>query len=80
MFSLCLLIYICHQLKGQVLYNGEELSPSTSGYMCAYVSQHDLHHAEMTVRETLNFSGAMLGTNDEFGKTNVLFCTVTSVR
>nr|CAD1840726.1 unnamed protein product [Ananas comosus var. bracteatus] len=54
------------KLKGQVLYNGEELSPSTSGYMCAYVSQHDLHHAEMTVRETLNFSGAMLGTNDEF--------------
>lgn len=24
---------------------------------CAYISQHDLHHGEMTVRETLDFSG-----------------------
>jgi len=35
----------------------------------AYVSQYDLHHAEMTVRETINFSSKMLGTNNEFGKT-----------
>ena len=28
---------------------------------CAYISQHDLHHGEMTVRETLDFSGRCLG-------------------
>lgn len=28
---------------------------------CAYVSQHNLHHGEMTVRETLDFAGRCLG-------------------
>lgn len=28
---------------------------------CAYISQHDLHHGEMTVRETMDFSGRCLG-------------------
>jgi len=28
---------------------------------CAYISQHNLHHGEMTVRETLDFSGRCLG-------------------
>lgn len=51
------------------MYNGEEMNHSTPQYLRAYVSQYDLHHAEMTVRETINFSSKMFGTNNEFGKT-----------
>nr|ACR35626.1 unknown [Zea mays] len=40
---------------------------STSQHLCAYVSQNDLHHPEMTVRETINFASNMLGANNEFG-------------
>nr|CAB3481629.1 unnamed protein product [Digitaria exilis] len=56
------------QFKGKVFYNGEEMNASTPQYLRAYVSQYDLHHAEMTVRETIDFSSKMLGTNNEFGK------------
>lgn len=44
------------------------MNASTPQYLRAYVSQYDLHHAEMTVRETIDFSSKMLGTNNEFGK------------
>nr|CAD59576.1 PDR-like ABC transporter [Oryza sativa Japonica Group] len=57
------------KMKGKVTYNGEEVNSSTPQYLHAYVSQYDLHHAEMTVRETIDFSSKMLGTNNEFGKT-----------
>ncbi|KAL6865260.1 hypothetical protein ACP4OV_016411 [Aristida adscensionis] len=53
------------KFKGKILYNGESGS-STPAYLHAYVGQHDLHHAEMTVRETINFSSKMLGASDEF--------------
>ncbi|KAJ4803787.1 ABC transporter G family member 45 [Rhynchospora pubera] len=52
--------------KGKIMYNGEELNSSTPQYMKAYVSQYDLHHPEMTVRETLNFSSHLLETNHAF--------------
>ncbi|XP_038973873.1 ABC transporter G family member 45-like [Phoenix dactylifera] len=54
------------KFTGRVTYNGEELSPSTPQCVRAYVSQHDLHHAEMTVRDTLDFSGRMFGTSKIF--------------
>ncbi|ONM03564.1 ABC transporter G family member 34 [Zea mays] len=54
------------KFKGKVMYNGEEMNHSTPQYLRAYVSQYDLHHAEMTVRETINFSSKMFGTNNEF--------------
>ncbi|OEL31258.1 ABC transporter G family member 45 [Dichanthelium oligosanthes] len=54
------------KFKGKVFYNGEEMSSSAPQYLRAYVSQYDLHHAEMTVRETIDFSSKMLGTNNEF--------------
>ncbi|EMS49680.1 ABC transporter G family member 38 [Triticum urartu] len=57
------------KLKGKVMYNGEEVNSSTPQYLHAYISQYDLHHAEMTVRETIDFSSKMLGTNNEFGET-----------
>lgn len=34
----------------------------------AYISQHDLHIAEMTVRETLAFSARCQGTGPRYGK------------
>lgn len=49
------------------MYNGQT-SSSTPQYLCAYVSQNDLHHPEMTVRETINFASNMLGANNEFGR------------
>uniref|UniRef100_A0A0D9XAF4 ABC transporter domain-containing protein n=1 Tax=Leersia perrieri TaxID=77586 RepID=A0A0D9XAF4_9ORYZ len=53
-------------MKGKVTYNGQEVNSSTPQYLHAYISQYDLHHAEMTVRETIDFSSKMLGTNNEF--------------
>ncbi|KAG2642464.1 hypothetical protein PVAP13_2KG271820 [Panicum virgatum] len=53
------------KLQGKVFYNGKS-RPSTPHYLCSYVSQHDLHHAEMTVREIINFSSNLLGSNNEF--------------
>lgn len=50
------------------MYNGEDLNSSMPQHMKAYVSQFDLHHPEMTVRETLNFSCHLLETNNAFGK------------
>ncbi|GJN28742.1 hypothetical protein PR202_gb16901 [Eleusine coracana subsp. coracana] len=55
------------QFHGKVTYNGESCT-STPHYLCAYVSQYDLHHAEMTVRETIGFASNMLGANNEFGE------------
>ncbi|XP_020691517.1 ABC transporter G family member 45 isoform X1 [Dendrobium catenatum] len=54
------------KISGKVTFNEQELKPSTSEQLCMYVSQHDLHHAEMTVRDTLNFSSHMFGTNKAF--------------
>ncbi|KAL5229992.1 hypothetical protein ABZP36_028768 [Zizania latifolia] len=54
------------KMKGKVMYNGEEVNSSTPQYLHAYIGQYDLHHAEMTVRETIDFSSKMLGTNNEF--------------
>lgn len=33
---------------------------------CSYVGKHDLHHGEMTVRETLNVSGSFLGIGTKY--------------
>ncbi|KAG8087771.1 hypothetical protein GUJ93_ZPchr0010g9291 [Zizania palustris] len=54
------------KMKGKVMYNGVEVNSSTAQYLHAYIGQYDLHHAEMTVRETIDFSSKMLGTNNEF--------------
>ncbi|CAI9097793.1 OLC1v1034285C1 [Oldenlandia corymbosa var. corymbosa] len=48
--------------SGKVTYCGHEMNDFIPQRTCAYVSQHDLHHGEMTVRETLDFSGRCLGT------------------
>lgn len=43
----------------------EEFVPQRSS---AYISQHDVHIGEMTVRETLAFSGRCQGVGTRYGK------------
>lgn len=47
-------------------YNGHELSEFVPQRTCAYISQDDLHHGEMTVRETLDLSGRCLGVGTRY--------------
>ncbi|XP_073127803.1 pleiotropic drug resistance protein 2-like isoform X2 [Henckelia pumila] len=47
--------------SGKITYCGHELREFIPQRTCAYISQHDLHHGEMTVRETLNFSCRCFG-------------------
>ncbi|XP_050210478.1 pleiotropic drug resistance protein 2-like [Mercurialis annua] len=49
------------RVTGRVSYCGHEMHEFVPQRTCAYISQHDLHHGEMTVRETLDFSGRCLG-------------------
>lgn len=43
----------------------DEFVPQRSA---AYVSQHDLHMAELTVRETVSFSAKCQGVGHHYGK------------
>ncbi|XP_041014876.1 pleiotropic drug resistance protein 1-like [Juglans microcarpa x Juglans regia] len=49
------------KFSGNVTYNGHEMREFVPQRTAAYVSQHDLHIAEMTVRETLAFSARCQG-------------------
>uniref|UniRef100_A0A3Q7GZ29 ABC transporter domain-containing protein n=1 Tax=Solanum lycopersicum TaxID=4081 RepID=A0A3Q7GZ29_SOLLC len=48
-------------ISGRVTYNGHDLKEFVPQRTAAYVSQRDSHIAEMTVRETLEFSGRCQG-------------------
>ncbi|KAI3740632.1 hypothetical protein L2E82_31102 [Cichorium intybus] len=50
------------KVEGKVTYNGHTLKEFVPQRTCAYVSQHDVHVAEMTVKETLDFSARCQGT------------------
>uniref|UniRef100_A0A2N9HXZ1 ABC transporter domain-containing protein n=1 Tax=Fagus sylvatica TaxID=28930 RepID=A0A2N9HXZ1_FAGSY len=47
--------------SGRVTYNGHDLHELIPQRTAAYISQHDVHIAEMTVRETLAFSARCQG-------------------
>ncbi|KAH7845456.1 hypothetical protein Vadar_002249 [Vaccinium darrowii] len=49
------------QTSGRITYNGHDLKEFVPQRTSAYVSQQDWHMAEMTVRETLDFSGRCQG-------------------
>jgi len=53
--------------EGKVTYNGYGLNEFVPQKTAAYVSQHDLHVGELTVRETLDFSAHVLGVGSQFG-------------
>ncbi|CAI9273163.1 unnamed protein product [Lactuca saligna] len=49
------------RVAGEVTYCGHRMSEFIPQRTCAYISQHDVHHGEMTVRETFDFAGRCLG-------------------
>ncbi|KAK4372801.1 hypothetical protein RND71_008185 [Anisodus tanguticus] len=49
------------KVTGKVTYNGHELHEFVPQRTAVYISQHDLHIGEMTVRETLQFSARCQG-------------------
>nr|CAB3473544.1 unnamed protein product [Digitaria exilis] len=53
-------------IKGKVTYNGHEMTEFVPERTAAYISQHDLHIGEMTVRETLAFSARCQGVGSRF--------------
>lgn len=55
------------QFSGQVTYNGHQMEDFVPQRTAAYISQHDLHIGEMTVRETLSFSARCQGVGSRFG-------------
>ncbi|KAG9159513.1 hypothetical protein Leryth_022076, partial [Lithospermum erythrorhizon] len=52
---------------GRVSYNGHGVEEFVPQRTSAYISQHDLHIGEMTVRETLEFSGRCQGVGTRYG-------------
>ncbi|XP_059646739.1 pleiotropic drug resistance protein 2-like [Cornus florida] len=51
---------------GKITYCGHEMKEFIPQRTCAYISQHDLHYGEMTVRETFDFSGRCLGVGTRY--------------
>lgn len=54
------------RVTGKVTYCGHEMNEFVPQRTCAYISQHDLHHGELTVRETLDFSGRCSGVGTRY--------------
>lgn len=83
----CLLCYLSVliflnilKVLGTVTYNGQKMTRFISRKLCAYVSQYDLHHAEMTVKETIGFSRKMLNAGNATGENNMLLDYHTALR
>ncbi|CAI0389791.1 unnamed protein product [Linum tenue] len=54
------------QVSGKITYNGHGLTEFVAPRTSAYVSQHDRHIPEMTVRETLELAGRCQGVGSKF--------------
>ncbi|XAR69346.1 Sulfate-transporting ATPase [Bertholletia excelsa] len=54
------------KVSGRVTYNGHGMNEFIPQRTSAYISQHDLHIGEMTVRETLAFSARCQGVGARF--------------
>ncbi|KAG5533074.1 hypothetical protein RHGRI_027341 [Rhododendron griersonianum] len=59
-------VKILQDATGNITYCGHEMSEFIPQRTSAYISQHDLHHGEMTVRETLDFAGCCLGVGTRY--------------
>lgn len=55
------------QVLGTVTYNGHTMKEFVPQRSSAYISQHDLHIGDMTVRETLDFSARCQGVGHRYG-------------
>ncbi|XP_074286390.1 pleiotropic drug resistance protein 1-like [Silene latifolia] len=54
------------KISGNIMYNGHEMDDFVAQRTSAYVSQHDSHIGEMTVRETLAFSARCQGVGTNY--------------
>nr|KYP53996.1 Pleiotropic drug resistance protein 1 [Cajanus cajan] len=54
------------KVLGKVTYNGHEMNEFVPQRTAAYISQHDVHIGEMTVRETLAFSARCQGVGTRY--------------
>ncbi|KAK9682599.1 hypothetical protein RND81_10G084400 [Saponaria officinalis] len=54
------------EFSGRVTYNGQTMDEFVPQRTSAYISQHDLHNGEMTVRETLAFSARVQGVGTSY--------------
>ncbi|XP_010249929.1 PREDICTED: pleiotropic drug resistance protein 1-like [Nelumbo nucifera] len=54
------------KVSGRVTYNGHGMDEFVPQRTSAYISQHDLHIGEMTVRETLAFSARCQGVGERY--------------
>ncbi|XP_038984626.1 ABC transporter G family member 36-like [Phoenix dactylifera] len=54
------------KVSGRVTYNGHGMDEFMPERTAAYISQHDLHIGEMTVRETLSFSARCQGVGTRY--------------
>ncbi|XP_042516397.1 pleiotropic drug resistance protein 1-like [Macadamia integrifolia] len=54
------------KFSGRITYNGHGMDEFVPQRTAAYISQHDLHIGEMTVRETLAFSARFQGVGDRY--------------
>ncbi|KAL9233903.1 hypothetical protein vseg_008838 [Gypsophila vaccaria] len=54
------------EFSGRVTYNGHTMNEFVPQRTSAYISQHDLHIGEMTVRETLAFSARVQGVGTNY--------------
>jgi ABC-type multidrug transport system ATPase subunit len=61
------------RVSGKVTYNGHGMNEFVPERTAAYISQHDLHIGEMTVRETLAFSARCQGVGTRYGTPVVSF-------
>lgn len=61
-----IIILVYEQVDGKITYCGHELREFVPQRTCAYISQNDLHNGELTVRETLDFSGRCLGVGTRY--------------
>jgi ABC-type multidrug transport system ATPase subunit len=56
------------RMKGKISYNGRELHEFVPQRTAAYISQVDVHTAELTVRETFDFAARMQGPGFRVGE------------
>ncbi|MCL7044741.1 hypothetical protein MKW94_007516 [Papaver nudicaule] len=54
------------QMKGEVTYNGHKFDEFVPQKTSTYISQNDIHLAEMTVKETMDFSARCQGVGSRY--------------
>ncbi|XP_024534219.1 ABC transporter G family member 37 isoform X1 [Selaginella moellendorffii] len=64
------------KVSGRITYNGSDMTEFVPQRTSAYISQHDLHMGELTVRETFDFSSRCQGVGSRHG--NIIFIAIAS--